>query len=1362
MKKICSAVLALLLVLSMAPLGVMAASDLPSVGYLPYDYTVRESDQTVVITWFKGETDATAVIPATIADRPVVAIGNGAFTGCTELISVELPDTVTMIDMYAFSGCSKLTSVTMSDNVSFIGESAFMNCDLHQITIPSGLTAIGRNAFAGNANLVNLTIPSTVKEIGDGAFANCTYLSTLRIEEGVQTFGNGVFSGCSYLQNVMLPADLTTVGENLFDGCSALKTINVCAPEKPAGWNDNWLGDCTATVNWGYAPEHSTLGHIGMQRMFGAEPTCTKEGIIPHYLCKTCNRTFEDRAGTIELTDVTIPKSGHVHEGPVDCAQGWTCAVCGEWIGASEHLAGDWTVTKQATCSATGTRVKTCTICGVTVATETISKKSHTPGAAADCTKDQTCTVCGVVIKASTGHTAGDWKVTKEATCTEAGTRVKTCTVCGVTVSTEAISAKGHTPGAAADCTKDQTCTVCNAVIKAATGHTAGAWNITKQATCTEAGEQTKSCTKCGTVMQTEAIPAKGHTPGAAADCTKDQTCTVCNAVIKAATGHIAGDWKVTKEATCTEAGEQTKSCTKCGTVMETEAIPAKGHTFVDAADGTGNQVCTECGAILESGSGHIHTAGDWTTTKQATCTEAGEKVKTCTICEAVLETEVIPAKGHTPGEAANCMHALTCTVCGLELEPATDHTVSDWTVTKEATCTEAGEKTKSCTVCGTVLATATIPAKGHTPGDAADCTHAWTCIECGLELEPALGHTLGAWKITKEATCTEAGEIVRACTVCGVTVDTIALPAKGHIAGDWTITKQATCTEAGERVKHCTGCDTVVEFETIPVAAHTVGDWVTNLPATCTETGFKTKSCTACGAVTEVQILDAKGHTPGAEATCTQAQTCTVCGEILNPAKGHTESDWTVTKQPTCTETGVQIKTCTVCGETLQTESIPANGHTAGEWTVTKQPTCTETGEQIKTCTVCGVTVETGTVSAKGHTPGAEATCTQAQTCTDCGVILNPAKGHTESDWTVTEQATCTGTGEKIKTCTDCGKTVATEVIPAKGHTPGAEATCTKAQTCADCGVILNPAKGHTIGDWTVAKEATCTEFGEKTKACADCGAVAESEIIFPKGHTPGAEATCTKAQTCTVCGAILNPAKGHTESDWTVTKEPTCMQTGEQIKTCTECGVVLKVEVIPVLPEYQTYTVGDQVVISEYLGAESNVTVPTEIDGHNVSAIGASAYQNCDFLEEVTLPETVKTIESKAFANCTSLTSVTIPASVETIGKGAFEGCDNLTDIYFETASLPEGVDEQWLEGCHATVHFLSETTPKATLKGDLNGDGELTAADFFKARRAFFELSPLSEEELALIDFDGNGRVDAGECMKLKRAINGLGEL
>ena len=306
--------------------------------------------------------------------------------------------------------------------------------------------------------------------------------------------------------------------------------------------------------------------------------------------------------------------------------------------------------------------------------------------------------------------------------------------------------------------------------------------------------------------------------------------------------------------------------------------------------------------------------------------------------------------------------------------------------------------------------------------------------------------HIWDAGVVTKEATCTEAGEITYTCEVCKETkTETIA--AKGHTySTEWTIDKEATCTEAGSKSHHCTECDAKTDETEIAAKGHTWDAGKVTKEATCTEAGEITYTCEVCKE-TKTEAIAAKGHTWDAgvvtkEATCTEAgektYTCEVCKETKTEAieaKGHTWDAGVVTKEATCTEAGEKTYTCEVCKET-KTETIAAKGHTySAEWTVDKEATCTEAGSKSHHCTECDAKTDETEIAAKGHT-------------WDAGVV--------------TKEATCTEAGEKTYTCEVCKETK-TETIAAKGHTYSTE--------------------------WTVDKEATTTEAGSKSHHCTVCG---------------------------------------------------------------------------------------------------------------------------------------------------------------------------------------------------------------------------------------------------------------------------------
>ena len=307
----------------------------------------------------------------------------------------------------------------------------------------------------------------------------------------------------------------------------------------------------------------------------------------------------------------------------------------------------------------------------------------------------------------------------------------------------------------------------------------------------------------------------------------------------------------------------------------------------------------------------------------------------------------------YTVDKEATCseegVESIHCSVCGEIKEgseraiPKTAHSYGDWTTAKEPTCTEAGSREKVCTVCGDKV----------------------------TEAIAATGHSYGDWTTAKEPTCTEAGSREKVCAACGDKV-TEAIAATGHKwETDYTVDKEATCKEEGTESIHCSVCDAVKEGSerAIPKTSHRYGEWTTAKEPTCTEAGSKEKVCAACGdKVTEG--IPATGHkwetdyTVDKEATCKEEGTesihCEVCDAVKEGSEraihktAHKYGDWTITKEAACTEAGSREKICTVCEDKV-TETIAAAGHKwKTEYTIDKQPTETEEGSESIHCSIC------------------------------------------------------------------------------------------------------------------------------------------------------------------------------------------------------------------------------------------------------------------------------------------------------------------------------------------------------------------------------------------------------------------------
>ena len=167
-----------------------------------------------------------------------LSIAESAFSGCSGLASVTIPNSVTSISGYAFYGCSGLTSVTIPASVTSIGGNVFYICSgLTSIIVEEGNTAYDSrdncNAIietASNtliAGCKNTTIPNSVSSIGNGAFCGCSGLTSITIPNSVTLINFLAFSSCSGLTSVVIPNSVTTICPYAFSGCKSLTSISI-------------------------------------------------------------------------------------------------------------------------------------------------------------------------------------------------------------------------------------------------------------------------------------------------------------------------------------------------------------------------------------------------------------------------------------------------------------------------------------------------------------------------------------------------------------------------------------------------------------------------------------------------------------------------------------------------------------------------------------------------------------------------------------------------------------------------------------------------------------------------------------------------------------------------------------------------------------------------------------------------------------------------------------------------------------------------------------------------------------------------------------------------------------------------------
>lgn len=388
----------------------------------------------------------------------ITSIGSYAFFKCSKLAKIDLPDSLKVLGTYAYQYCTGVTEVVIGKNIQSISEAAFQGCTkLKSVTLDKDLNQANEN--------------SKLRSIDAKAFQGCTSLEEVKVPHFVTSIGDLAFDGCKALAAIYIPDSVETIGEKAFNNCDALKDVYYEGTEDE--YNAIVVGEYNEVILDKATLHPDSYEHfhkLEKDEKNSVDPTCTKSGVL-HQYCE---------CGYKSQTD--LPELGHTKPE------------------ADEKGNLPYVIDKAETCTEDGSKSLHCTVCDAIIE-ETV-----------------------VVINEIDGHKwSTSKKVIKDATCTAKGEKAIVCENCGVIKAgtKEEIAAKGHsyaktfTVDKAATCTADGSkskhCANCDAktevTVIPATGHSFGAWVVTKNPTLTEAGLKKRTCSVCGHV-ETAAIAA--------------------------------------------------------------------------------------------------------------------------------------------------------------------------------------------------------------------------------------------------------------------------------------------------------------------------------------------------------------------------------------------------------------------------------------------------------------------------------------------------------------------------------------------------------------------------------------------------------------------------------------------------------------------------------------------------------------------------------------------------------------------------------------------------------------------------------------------------------------------------------------
>ena len=248
-------------------------------------YEVQEDDTVIIKRLPRSTTIKDLTIPDTIDGYPVTAIGQDAFSYCTALRTVTIPESVTSIGKYAFQGCTSLSGVNIPEGVTVLKTAVFYRCtSLRTLTIPESVTSIGASAFSRSSLSSVTVIPESVTCIGEFAFYETPYLTARQEEDPLVVVGNGILvDGTACTGDVIIPEDVTQIAGYAFYG-STLTGVSFGGGVEGIGRDA--FKDCKS-LRCVTIPENVTS--IGGEAFFGCDslriltvlsPDCSIEGVI--------------------------------------------------------------------------------------------------------------------------------------------------------------------------------------------------------------------------------------------------------------------------------------------------------------------------------------------------------------------------------------------------------------------------------------------------------------------------------------------------------------------------------------------------------------------------------------------------------------------------------------------------------------------------------------------------------------------------------------------------------------------------------------------------------------------------------------------------------------------------------------------------------------------------------------------------------------------------------------------------------------------------------------------------------------------------------------------------------------------------
>ena len=976
--------------------------------------TSGEGEGTLAVVGHNLQTNTNVVIPATVQylDKiyTVTEIAEYAFQNCELLGSIDLPNTVVAINNFAFFGATNLQSIDIPESVVSIGDGAFRKSGLTSLTVPATVQSIGMNlcyecadlvtvkiyapiaeigqlAFSRCTKLESVTLPSTLTTINWQAFWNCSSLQEINLHEGITTIDGQAFSKCSSLKEITIPSTVTTMGDSIFSQCSALETVNIYTK---AAVGATMFSSCNALTE--------------VKAYYGSGVhTQLDSGIFTPIYDVTFDVDGGEGADFDGFNGIALEVGDEVAfiDAYSPSKFGYTFAG---WLGEDEntYASGD-----------TFTLVAVEDKDVITFTAQYVDRQveSITIPAAS---QNQSYVVDGAFVPF-------DITVNYDNGETE-------------TVQVTAAMVEGFSTDSVTETAQTATVTY---------GEQTANFTYTV-VLCMDHDYDNGFCTVCDAYQPADLTTDKYDVDG---DGEFDEVYEIGNAgQLYWFADKVNNDWDNFKNANAVLTDD----------IVVNENVVVDGELNPDADAVASFRVWTAIGNYPDDkpfsgifdGRGHtvsgLYHNDDYYET--GLFEDLSGTVRNVGVMNSYLygDSQVGAIAGRAKGNARilNCFSINNC--IGI--------------------CDGGGEM-------GGIVGSTWI-GTGESTGIIANC---WSAYIYAFDYAGPVGgceistHHDYPNRLPFENCYYLADSETDIHT--GTTYKTAAQFASGEVA--YLLGESWGQTLEGENKN----------------AYPVLGGAKVNYGYTTCDAAQSEKIYTNDEA-TEVK----PSHTDGAAATCTDAQTCTVCGTVLTEALGHMydeQLDNTLkTGATNCQENNIYWYDCSRCGESAKNdpsatdkwyESSEIGAHSmSSEWT-------NENGQHFHKCTVDGCTHTEDEGTCVG---GTAATCTTAQTCTTCGDVLEEALDHDFENrpWTDLGES---GHAHKCSRCDEYD-----EAVP---HSSDGEATCTTSKTCDFCGYVMEASGGHSfteqIKDEAHLKAAvSCVSGATYWYDCAHCDVISDS----------------------------------------------------------------------------------------------------------------------------------------------------------------------------------------------------------------------------------------------------------------------------